>query len=218
MVPVAILGILVFSCSRASAMSPGDTLREFFRQAVAVVDDPRTETHPQEALRTIRKMADTVFDVREAAPAALGPHWAVRSPAEREEFTLLFGHLLEQAYLNWVTSLIAGQRIQIRYEGETTYGAAVVVRTTIQAKDGRSVPFDYRMMMSRGRWTIRDVIVDRVSLIDNYRAQFKRLLATAPYSALIASMRTKTSDETVKARTIEPAASAVSREVRPQGP
>jgi hypothetical protein len=62
------------------------------------------------------------------------------------------------------------------------------------------------------------VIVDRVSLIDNYRAQFKRLLATAPYSALIASMRTKTSDETVKAGTIEPAASAVSREVRPQGP
>lgn len=200
-------------------MSPGDTLREFFRQAVAVVDDPRTETHPQEALRKIRKMADTVFDVREAAPAALGPHWAVRSPAEREEFTLLFGHLLEQAYLNWVTSLIGGRRIQIRYEGETTSGAAAVVKTTIQAKDGRSVPFDYRMMMSRGRWTIRDVTVDRVSLIDNYRAQFKRLLATAPYSALIASMRTKTTDETVNAGPIKPAAaSTVDREVRPQGP
>ena len=70
MVPVAILGILVCSCGRVSAMSPSDTLREFFRQAVAVVDDPRTETHPQEALRKIRKIADTVFDVREAAPAA----------------------------------------------------------------------------------------------------------------------------------------------------
>jgi phospholipid transport system substrate-binding protein len=218
MVPVAILGILVFPCSRASAMSPGDTLRDFLRQAVAVVDDARTETHPQETLRKIRKMADTVFDVREAAPTALGPHWAVRSPAEREEFTLLFGHLLEQAYLKWVTSLIGGQRIQVTYEGEMTEGTVGVVRTTIQAKDGRSVPFDYRMVMSRGRWTIRDVIVDRVSLIDNYRAQFKRLLATAPYSALIASMRTKTTDETVKVRTIEPAASAVGREVRPQGP
>src|SRR5713226_4618298 len=90
MVPVAIFGILVFSWSRASAMSPSDTLREFFRQAVAVVDDPRTETHRQEALRKVRKMADTVFDVREAAPTALGPHWNARSPAEREEFTLLF--------------------------------------------------------------------------------------------------------------------------------
>src|ERR1700730_14903722 len=126
-VPFARLGVLGFSSSRASATAPSDTLREFFRQAVAVVVDPRTETHPQEALRKIRKMADTVFDVREAAPAALGPHWAVRSPAEREEFTLLFGHLLEQADLNWVTSLIAGQRIQIKYEGETTYGAAAVV-------------------------------------------------------------------------------------------
>src|SRR6266404_7581783 len=207
MVPATILGILVFSCPRASAMSPGDTLREFFRQAAAVVDDPRTETHPQEARLRIRKMAGTVFDVREAAPTALGPHWAVRSPAEREEFTLLFGHLLEQAYLKWVTSLIGGQRIQVTYEGEMTEGTVGVVRTTIQAKDGRSVPFDYRMVMSRGRWTIRDVIVDRVSLIDNYRAQFKRLLATAPYSALIARMRAKTTEEMVKVGTIESAAS-----------
>jgi ABC-type transporter MlaC component len=83
MVPVTILGVLVLSSSRASAISPSDTLREFFRQAVAVVDDPRTETHPQEAFRKIRKMADTVFDVREAAPAALGPHWNARAAGDR---------------------------------------------------------------------------------------------------------------------------------------
>jgi phospholipid transport system substrate-binding protein len=219
MVPVAILGILVCSCSRASAMSPSDTLREFFRQAVAVVDDPRTETHPQEALRKIRKIADTVFDVREAAPAALGPHWNARSPAEREEFSLLFRQLLEQAYLNLVTSLIGGQRIHIRYEDETTDGAAALVKTTIQAKDGRSVPFDYRMAVRQGRWTIRDVVVDRVSLIDNYRAQFKHVLATTPYSTLIASMRAKTSgDPVVSARPTESATLAVGREGRSQAP
>jgi phospholipid transport system substrate-binding protein len=219
MVHVAILVVLVLSSCRASATSPSDTLREFFRQAVAVVDDPRTETHPQEALRKIRKMADTVFDVREAAPTALGPHWNARSPAEREEFTLLFGRLLEQAYLNLVTSMIGGRRIDIRYEDETTEGTAALVRTTIQAKDGRSVPFDYRMTMRQGRWTIRDVIVERVSLIDNYRAQFKRMLATAPYSALVASMRAKTSDETVvRARTTEPATLGVGREGRSQAP
>jgi phospholipid transport system substrate-binding protein len=219
MVPVAILGILVCSCGRASAMSPSDTLREFFRQAVAVVDDPRTETHPQEALRKIRKIADTVFDVREAAPAALGPHWNARSPAEREEFSLLFRQLLEQAYLNLVTSLIGGQRIHIRYEDETTDGAAALVKTTIQAKDGRSVPFDYRMAVRQGRWTIRDVVVDRVSLIDNYRAQFKHVLATTPYSTLIASMRAKTSgDPVVSARPTESATLAVGREGRSQAP
>jgi phospholipid transport system substrate-binding protein len=219
MVPVAILGILVLSCTRASAMSPTDTLREFFRQAAAVVDDPRTETHPQEALLKIRKMADTVFDVREAAPTALGPHWKARSLAEREEFTFLFGRLLEQAYLNVVTSLIGGRRINIRYEDETVDGPAALVRTTIQAKDGRSVPFDYRMTMRQGRWTIRDVIVERVSLMENYRAQFKRMLATAPYSALVASMKAKTSDEAVgRARPTGSATLAVGREGRPQAP
>jgi phospholipid transport system substrate-binding protein len=219
LVPVAILGILLISCSRASALSPTDTLREFFRQAVTVVEDPRTETHPQEALRKIRKIADTVFDMREAAPAALGPHWNARSPAEREEFTRLFGHLLEQAYLKWITSLIGRQRIQIRYEDETRQGAAALVKTIIQAKDGRRVPFDYRMTMRQGRWTIRDVIVDGVSLIENYRAQFKHVLATAPYSALIASMRAKTTDDTaVSAGPTTAVKSAVRREVGSQGP
>jgi ABC-type transporter MlaC component len=94
-----------------------------------------------------------------------------------------------------------------------------MVKTTIQAKDGRSVPFDYLMRMSHGRWTIRDVIVDRVSLIENYRAQFKHVLATAPYSTLMASMRAKTTDDTVvRAGMIEPVASASGREVRPQAP
>ena len=219
MVPVTILGILLFSCSRASAMSPSDTLREFFRQAVAVIDDPRSETHPQEAHHKIRRMADSVFDVREAAPAALGPYWNARSRAERKDFTLLFGRLLEQAYLRWVTSLIGRQRIHIRYEDETTHGATALVKTTIQAKNGRSVPFDYRMTMRHGRWTIHDVIADRVSLLDNYRAQFKHVLATAPYAALIASMRAKTTDDTVvRAGPTTAAASAVGREVGSQGP
>lgn len=220
-VPVAILGVLVFSGSRASATSPSDTMREFFRQAVAVIDEPRTETHPHEALRKIRQMADAIFDARGAAPAALGPHWHARSPAERAEFTRVFGHLLEQAYLTWIKSLIGGQqRIHIRYEDETTHDGLAMVKTTIRAKDGRSVPFDYLMRMSNGRWTIRDVIVDRVSLIENYRAQFKRVLATAPYSVLITSMRAKTTGDTVvRADMIESAAStSLGREVRSQAP
>jgi phospholipid transport system substrate-binding protein len=219
MVSVAVLGILLLSGSRAWAMSPSDTLREFFQQAVAVIDDPRAETHPQEALSKIRKIANTVFDVREAAQMALGPHWAIRSAAEREEFILLFGQLVELAYLNWVTSLISGKGIYIQYEGEATHGAHSVVQTTIQAKDGRNVPFDYRMVRSHGKWTIRDVVVDGVSLIDNYRAQFKRVLATSPYSTLIASMRAKTSaDAFVRGGAGMPTATVLGREGRSQAP
>jgi phospholipid transport system substrate-binding protein len=219
MLPLAIIGLLVFSSSPASALSASDTLREFFRQAVAVIEDPRTETHPQDALRKIRAMTDVLFDVREAAPAALGPHWAARSPAEREEFTRLFGRLVEQAYLTRVASLIGGRRIQIRFENETSRGATTLVRTTVQAKDGRSVPFDYRMSMRQGRWTIRDVIADDISLLENYRAQFRYVLASAPYSTLIASLRAKTADDALaSAAKTRPETLAVGRDVQPQGP
>jgi len=219
MIPVAIAGILALSWSPASALSASDTMRDFFRQAVAVIEDPRTEAHPQEALRKIRAMADTLFDVREAAPAALGPHWAARSPAEQEEFTRLFGRLVEQAYFTWVASLIGGQRIQFKFGDETRHGTAALVKTTIQAKDGRSVPLDYRMSMRQGRWTVRDVVVDNVSLLDNYRAQFKYVLASAPYSTLIATMRAKTAEGVpVSAGTTRPETSAMGRDVWSQAP
>ncbi len=55
------------------------------------------------------------------------------------------------------------------------------------------------------------------SLVDNYRAQFKDLFATASYSALIASKRAKTTDDTMKVGTRESAACAVGREVPSQG-
>ena len=216
---VALLAVLLWPPHQATAASPADTLREFFRQAIAVVDDPRTETHPQEALRKIRQLADRIFDVREAAPAALGPHWNARSPAEREEFTRLLGQLLEQAYLAWIKSLIGGRRIDIGYEGETMHGTDAVVRTTVQGRDGRRVPFDYRMSMTRGQWKIRDVLVDRVSIMDNYRAQFRRVLATASYAALIATMRARTTEQTdAKPELTIDATSAASRDSRPQAP
>ena len=52
---------------------------------------------------------------------------------------------------------------------------------------------------------VRDVIVDHVSFIDNDRAHFKHLLATASYSPFIASMRAKTTDNMVNVRTSESA-------------
>ena len=58
--------------------------------------------------------------------------------------------------------------------------------TTVTLSDGKPVPVTYRMMEKSGRWVVYDVIIENVSLIKNYRSQFKEILAKGTPDELIA--------------------------------
>src|SRR5207249_11301346 len=44
-------------------------------------------------------------------------------------------------------------------------------------------------------WKVRDVVVDGVSLVMNYRAQFARVLAVYPFAGLVARMQAESPAE-----------------------
>src|SRR2546423_1727379 len=60
---------------------------------------------------------------------------------------------------------------------------------------GNAVLVEYRMYERRGRWLVRDVVVDGISTIDNYRAQFRRVLRQGSYAALIGQLRAKLGED-----------------------
>ena len=73
----------------------------------------------------------------------------------------------------------------IRITSEEANGEdGAVVRTAVQARNGSAVRFDYMMTRSNAGWRVHDVVIDGVSLLGNYRAQFARILRTASYADL----------------------------------
>lgn len=84
--------------------------------------------------------------------------------------------------------------VRIAYRGESTDDAVATVRTTVGNRHGRSVPFDYRMIKRGARWAVRDVVVDGVSLVENYRAQFVKTIHDGSYQELILRMKAKAAD------------------------
>jgi phospholipid transport system substrate-binding protein len=67
----------------------------------------------------------------------------------------------------------------------------VIVRTRIvTAKDEYHV--DYEMREREGRWLATDVIIEGISLTDNYRSQFASLLRDRSFPELLDLMRRKT--------------------------
>ena len=176
----------------ARAGEPTDAMRDFFGAVNVVLNDPTTEGQPMDRLRAIRRHVNDVFDFREASMLALGREWAARTPVEQNEFVALFADLLERSFV-W---RVAGKAttaggVKVDYLGETVEKDTATVETAIAARDGNPMRLGFRMVYRGGRWVVRDVVMDSVSTMENYHAQFQRLVRDGSWPDLMAQLRAK---------------------------
>jgi phospholipid transport system substrate-binding protein len=183
--------VLGLTCPTAWAGSPTDDVRALFAGASRIMD-PRAPGGLEERLGAVRGLIREAVDFREAARLSLGPTWSARTPAERDEFVPLFAEFVERALIAGIAGKIRlGEGIKVSYLDEVVDGAAATVRTTIASRSGIDLPLDYRMIQRGGRWAIRDVVMDGVSLASNYRAQLLRVMQAASYPELLQQMRAR---------------------------
>jgi phospholipid transport system substrate-binding protein len=189
----AALVFVLFALARAwGETTPTESLQEVFAKANGVLTDPDSEERPLDRLLAIRKLVNDAFDFKGAAELASGDHWLARTTAEQEEFTWLFSDLLERAFISRMASkasLDGGTKI--RYLDETVEGATALVQTAMARRNGGELLLDYRLVDREGAWKIRDVAIDGVSLMANYRAQLDRVLGNASFPELLSQMRAK---------------------------
>jgi phospholipid transport system substrate-binding protein len=189
-VPLVLLGLLLLigSPTEASAGAPTDQLRASVDQIIKVLDDPALKPEGKAAERraAIRKEAVVVFDFTETAKRALGRHWQGLSEQDRQEFTALFTDLIERAYISKIERY-SGEKIA--YTGEAVDSGLATVRTRFVTKQGTEVPIDYRMQQKGDRWLVYDVSIEGVSLINNYRTQFDKIIQTSSYAELVRKLK-----------------------------
>lgn len=188
LVPVAVAGFLVGAPAVVEAGAPTDQLKSSVEQIVKVLEDPalKADSRVKDRRAAIRKEAEVVFDFTETAKRALGRHWQALSEKDRQEFTGLFTDLIERAYISKIERY-SGERIA--YAGEAVDGGLATVRTRFVTKQGTEVPVDYRMQQRGDRWLVYDVSVEGVSLINNYRTQFDKIIQTSSYAELVRKMK-----------------------------
>jgi phospholipid transport system substrate-binding protein len=183
---------LSLGATRAWAGAPTDAMRDFFGAVNVVLTDPRTEDQPLERLRAIRRHVDDVFDFREAAMLALGREWTARTHVEQNEFVALFADLLERSFVWRVAGKASiGGGVKVQYVGETVAGDTAIVETAVAARDGNDLKLEYRMVRRADRWVVRDVVMDGVSTMENYHAQFQRVVRDSSWRDLMSQLRAK---------------------------
>ena len=182
--------------SLAATEAPTDFIRRTTESIVRMFEDPQLrDTLPrQERLQRLRDIAKTTFDWPEIAKRALATHWRERTPEERQEFTALFREFVLATYLERLEAA-APQGLQekqaILYNGEQVDGQRAAVRTTVVTRHHREIPIEYRLRELDGQWRTYDIVIMGVSLVNNYRAQFHRIITQASYQELVRQLQAR---------------------------
>jgi phospholipid transport system substrate-binding protein len=190
LVIAVMLAAAVAAGREAWAGAPTEQLRTQVERVIKVLEDPELakESRMPERRVAIRRIANEIFDFTETTRRSLGPHWSPRTPQEREEITRLFADLLERSYIGKI-EMYSGEKIQ--YAGDTIEGDQATVRTRLVTKQAVEIPVDYRMHRVGDRWLSYDVVIEGVSLVANYRAQFNKIIQTSGYASLVKKLVAK---------------------------
>ena len=175
------------SLSRAQEAGPRQEVERALQQVTTILE---SDLEVGDKVERLRAVVVPLFDLSEMARRSLGRHWRRRTPEQREEFTRLFSRLLERTYASRITSYDS-QRVYV--VGEEIDGRFAQVESRIVDRAGRRFDMDYRLHRtgSPGAWRIYDVVVEDISLVNNYRAQFNRVIDRESYESLVERLRSQ---------------------------
>ena len=125
------------------------------------------------------------FDFSEMTKRSLGRHWQALDQSEQREFVEAFTQRLLRAYGR---SVRASGDEKIQYEREVLDGKNASVETKVVGS-GDEFPIDYQLHDIDGQWKVYDMVIDKVSIVNNYRAQFERVIAKSSVKELLQKMK-----------------------------
>jgi phospholipid transport system substrate-binding protein len=180
--------------SAAGVPSPTATLRtssEALRKTLAR-RYPSWSPQAEAQESAVEAVIDRIMDFGEIARRSLGPQWERISPEDRQEFVRLLQRIIERSPLD--RSLNFDPDSSIRFEREHIDDAEALVSSVVTTAARRGPtrhPVEYRLCLKGGRWRIYDIIVNDVSLVEGYRAQFVKIIAHDSFDGLLRRMRKK---------------------------
>lgn len=121
------------------------------------------------------------FDFRSMSQSVLATNWQSATPEERERFVEFFSQYLEETYR---TKIEAYSNQEVIYGKETIYGKRAVVETVIKT-DSTEIPVNYKLKNNDGEWFSYDVIIEGVSLVNNYRSTFAAIVKNEGMEGLL---------------------------------
>ena len=194
--------LLAGFCSQSfgatSSASPTEKVRKATEEITKILDGyvKNSQGKREETVNKIMAIADQHFDWAEMAKRSLSRFWKQRTPAEQNEFKRLFRDLIKNAYIGKIEGY-AGEKVV--FEGEKIEDTYSLVKTKIiTPSKGTEIPVYYRLQNKGANWMVYDVVIEGVSLVNNYRDQFNSILQGSSYEELVKRIQDKLAQDNKK--------------------
>lgn len=186
--------VVLYLSAPSGAGEPADQVKQTVDAVLEVLRNKELKRPEKTEQRraSIRAIVDERFDFEEMAKRSLAQHWRKRTPEERKEFVSLFTDLLENAYIKKIEKY---EDEKILYGEERIEGDYAALKTQVVTRKEVRIPIEYRLLRKGVKWEVYDVVIEGVSLVNNYRNQFNSILSSGTYGELVKRMKNKTLKE-----------------------
>ncbi len=189
---LALMGafVVLFFSVAAHAGEPLEKLRKDVTEVLNVLKDPARKAEFAKDIKSdkILTVYEKMFDDVELSKRALARNWNNLSVPQRQEFVKLFRQVLERAYGD---KIISYNDEKVLFDRETMLSATVAEIQTRVVSSSKEIPVNYMMIRKNGVWKVYDVVIENVSLVQNYRTQFSEILSKNTTEQLLEILRKK---------------------------
>lgn len=198
--PVALLviwlGMLLCHTSSAFATTesftdPQKVIQETSMQLQKTLQQPELKADFQKATETVESIIEPHIDFDRVAGLTLGKFWGKATPEQKQRFNREFKRLLVRTYttafLEYADWKIRYLPMQMKPDDTRT-----LVRTEIMQAGAKATAVNYRMILENDGWRVYDILIQGISLLQNYRASFvEEVSRTDSLDQLITDLATR---------------------------
>ena len=128
------------------------------------------------------------LDIKLMSKIILGKKiWTEMSESQKDDFVEAFQYRMTSTYMKSITAFDGEKVVFLPYEpGKRENIAYVKSKYLIPGGD---IAVDYRLIKKSEEWKVYDIIFDGISLMKNYRADFREHVTKSGIDSLITSLR-----------------------------
>ncbi|MGO8761201.1 MAG: phospholipid-binding protein MlaC [Desulfobaccales bacterium] len=175
------------------AAGPGDDVKSLINEVLAILNNPALQgtDHRARKVDLVEQAAARHFNYREMAKRCLGETWDTLNQGQQDEFVKNFSGLLKASF---ACRLDEFTKAGVDYQPEILQADRAEVPIVILRPNDK-IPVSFRMLKESQGWMIYDLLIEGVSLADNYRAQFARIIEGSSFQNLLKVLQARMAEE-----------------------
>lgn len=183
--PLVLILVLSLSGSLLAAdfSTPMGRVKDSVGKVISILKDKSNDRESR--WEKIAAVIEDGFDFRSMSQSVLATNWKKATPEEQARFTEFFSQYIEETYRSRIEAYTDQEII---YKDEVIRGKKAIVETIIKT-ESTEIPVNYKLKNNDGEWYAYDVVVEGVSLVNNYRNTFAVIVKNEGMDGLLSDIQ-----------------------------